>query len=529
MMELKQSATEELNQQNIISEDLYCVEFTGENLGITFTDDDTKKNLFVKHIEQNSAAFKNNVIIGSKLVKLQGQFVEDLGSKKIYKMFMNKVKNTSSFRITFRKPNDMSICNDMDRNNSTVSIDFKSDEQKQSDTTIKQQNVIKKTAYSDDFTDKHSKLEVQHKQLIIKYHELKSEYTSFKTQHEYITSNLRNKNKELETKCEYLKNEVVEDYNEVVLDMTKQRRKYDKVDENYNKFHDKHETLQKRFNKLTSEHRELRGIMHGLMKQDKEHKRLTTKYHKEYKRLKNKYQNLKAQLTLFEAQHKHITSNLNDKNEKLFKQLHRENKINELLKDKQKMLEREEICSKNEYNALETKYNKLLLDLTECRRKYEQIENDYKQLQANNDAAVQLCERYAFENKAKTKTSNELQIKYEQIENDYKQLQANNDAAVQLCERYAFENKAKTKTSNELQIKYEHIENDYKQSQTNTEAAVKLCEKYASENEAQRKTNNELLEKYQTLENKYQELMNEKHKLKCKDMDKWTTNDILRW
>merc|ERR1712154_34347 len=65
----------------------YSVMFTQKPFGLVFgKNKKDKKNLFVTGIEEDGAGDKANVIIGSKVLKLQDESVEDLGVKQIYKI-----------------------------------------------------------------------------------------------------------------------------------------------------------------------------------------------------------------------------------------------------------------------------------------------------------------------------------------------------------------------------------------------------------------------------------------------------------
>lgn len=85
---------------------MYSVEFTAKPLGLILGATKTnKKHLFVKQIVKDSFAEQKNVLIGSRIVKLQNTVVEELGPKKIYKMVKSILLNDEfPLTITFRKP-----------------------------------------------------------------------------------------------------------------------------------------------------------------------------------------------------------------------------------------------------------------------------------------------------------------------------------------------------------------------------------------------------------------------------------------
>eukprot|EP01084_Bolivina_argentea_P251298 421425_1 len=98
--------------QKILFAEEYTILFDNKPFGFTFGTNkklykDTK-NLFVKHIDKNSIAAQNALIIGSKLIKFQDEVVENLGGKKIQSLFQKKYYNNfdsiKPLKITFKKP-----------------------------------------------------------------------------------------------------------------------------------------------------------------------------------------------------------------------------------------------------------------------------------------------------------------------------------------------------------------------------------------------------------------------------------------
>jgi len=104
---------------------IYSVLFATKPFGITFkTNFEDKNNLFVKQIDEDSVADKKNVILGSHIVKLQDEWVEDLGNKEIYKLFKRKLREPLPLKITFRKPRNDHLYDDaMNINNYVKAVD----------------------------------------------------------------------------------------------------------------------------------------------------------------------------------------------------------------------------------------------------------------------------------------------------------------------------------------------------------------------------------------------------------------------
>eukprot|EP01084_Bolivina_argentea_P175744 304270_1 len=97
---LKTKESNKKPQRIVHSNDIYSFEFRSKPFGIVLAITKDKKNLFVKTIDEYSAA-NRNVIIGSVLVKFEHEIVEDLGAKMVYKTF-KKYLNRVPLRITFR-------------------------------------------------------------------------------------------------------------------------------------------------------------------------------------------------------------------------------------------------------------------------------------------------------------------------------------------------------------------------------------------------------------------------------------------
>eukprot|EP01084_Bolivina_argentea_P175742 304264_1 len=103
---VKTKETNKKPERIVHSNDIYSFEFRSKPFGITFgLNKNNRMNVFVTEIEENSTAEKENVIVGSKLVKIQDQMIENFGAKKIRKILKSKIKQLP-VTITFRKPMD---------------------------------------------------------------------------------------------------------------------------------------------------------------------------------------------------------------------------------------------------------------------------------------------------------------------------------------------------------------------------------------------------------------------------------------
>eukprot|EP01084_Bolivina_argentea_P091163 164141_1 len=97
--------------------------------GLAFDETKDKKNIYVKEVDKNSTAM-GNVVVGSVVIKFQDEYVENLGAKKVYKIFSTKYGETTPLVISFRKPRD------------DVNVEVKNDDEMDE----KVENIVNKTA-----------------------------------------------------------------------------------------------------------------------------------------------------------------------------------------------------------------------------------------------------------------------------------------------------------------------------------------------------------------------------------------------
>eukprot|EP01083_Nonionella_stella_P085755 237887_1 len=101
----EESSTEA--KQVPMDDDMYWFVFETKPFGMIFgkmTGD--KKNLYVTAIDADSPGANGRVIVGSKVVAFESEYVEDMGAKKIFKTFSGKYAEVLPLKITFRKPEE---------------------------------------------------------------------------------------------------------------------------------------------------------------------------------------------------------------------------------------------------------------------------------------------------------------------------------------------------------------------------------------------------------------------------------------
>ena len=123
----KETNIEETQQRIIHSNRIYSFQFRSKPFGMVFAITNDKKNLYVKAIDEYSPAANGNVIVGSILIKLEDESVENLGAKIVYKTF-KQYSNRVPLRITFQNPFYYQLTNgeDIEPQNDTTDIHHQS-------------------------------------------------------------------------------------------------------------------------------------------------------------------------------------------------------------------------------------------------------------------------------------------------------------------------------------------------------------------------------------------------------------------
>ena len=88
-----------------LAENEYVVELTERPFGIAFGKNPSdKRNLFVTGLDEGGPGEAAQVMVGSKIVRLQNESVEDLGAKNIFKLFKDTYGEVLPLSITFKRP-----------------------------------------------------------------------------------------------------------------------------------------------------------------------------------------------------------------------------------------------------------------------------------------------------------------------------------------------------------------------------------------------------------------------------------------
>jgi len=84
----------------------FVIHFISKPYGMNLsTKKKDKNNLYVSKVEKNSFADKNNLMVGAKVIALNGKNVEDIGARKIFELIDDAQFLNLSLSIMFRKKN----------------------------------------------------------------------------------------------------------------------------------------------------------------------------------------------------------------------------------------------------------------------------------------------------------------------------------------------------------------------------------------------------------------------------------------
>eukprot|EP01083_Nonionella_stella_P014660 41166_1 len=94
-------------EQVQMDHDVYSFVFESKPFGLSLGKrGGDKMNLYVTGIDLDSPADNGLVIVGSKVVAFENEFVEDMGANEIFKTFSGKYANVLPLKITFKKPEE---------------------------------------------------------------------------------------------------------------------------------------------------------------------------------------------------------------------------------------------------------------------------------------------------------------------------------------------------------------------------------------------------------------------------------------